>query len=131
MDDLYSVIVCTYNRATSLRNTLTALAAQRTDGFDYEVLVVDNNSSDDTAQVVQEARARFGERFRSLVEPRQGKPYALNAGVAAARGAWLVFTDDDATAPPDWLRVIRETFKAQAADSVYGKVLPVWQAPRR
>ena len=121
-----SVIVCTYNRSESLRRTLARLAGQRADGFDYEVIVVDNNSRDQTRQVVTESQALFGGRLRYLLETRQGQSYARNSGIGEARGEIVVFTDDDVEPEDTWLSQLRAAFMRFEADCVFGKVLPRW-----
>lgn len=100
-----SVIICTYNRCQSLRNTLTDVAAQSLpDSVAWEVLVVDNNSRDQTREVAAEFCRRYEARFRYLFEPQQGKSYALNLAIREARGRILAFTDDDVFLDPAWLR---------------------------
>jgi glucosyl-dolichyl phosphate glucuronosyltransferase len=106
----------------------TALA-QETDGsFTYEVLVVDNNSSDDTRAVVEGFIARGHRNLRYLFEARQGRGYALNTGLKAIRGSIYTITDDDFVLPPSWIKKIVEGFRAQPDVAfVSGKVLPLWQ----
>ena len=128
--DLISVIVCTYNRSQSLRETLGHLRAQETSGFDTEIVVVDNHSRDDTRAVVESLAPSFGGRLRYVYEARQGKPYALNTGVEAARGRLLAFTDDDVHPDQRWLRRLASAFEGFGADCVYGKVLPLWLGER-
>jgi len=100
-----SVILCTYNRCELLSTILESLAASMVpDSMDWEVLVVDNNSTDDTRGVVESFRARHGDRFHYLFESTPGKSYALNAGIGAARGEIVAFVDDDVTVEPTWLR---------------------------
>jgi glucosyl-dolichyl phosphate glucuronosyltransferase len=100
-----TVILCTHNRAESLAKTLESLAAQvLPPPLVWEVLVVDNHSTDRTRQVVEEFSLRYPGRFRYLFEPRQGKSYALNSGVRNANGEILAFTDDDLTFDPAWLQ---------------------------
>ena len=67
------------------------------------MLVVDNNSSDQTREVVEEFADRYPGRFRYLFEPQPGKSYALNSGIREARGTVLAFIDDDVTVEPSWL----------------------------
>lgn len=99
---MISVILCTYNRAESLRDTLRILAAQRLPhGVPCELLVVDNNSSDRTRHVVEETQAAFPWPLRYLFESRQGKTYAMNHGVRESRGDVIVLTDDDTLPEPD------------------------------
>lgn len=126
---LISVVVITYNRARSLRDTLDRLRAQEASGFEYEVVVVDNNSSDGTPDVVSAAQANGERRLRYCFEGRQGQGYARNTGVAAARGDVVAFTDDDVEPEPGWLAALAQAFDGYGADCAYGKVLPRWQAP--
>jgi glycosyltransferase involved in cell wall biosynthesis len=108
-------------------------------GVEYDILVVDNNSTDRTAAVLEEFAARFGSRLRSVFEPRQGLSHARNRAIAEARGEVLCFIDDDAIADRDWLaghvRAYREDEQIVA---VGGRILlhwpagwsrPVWLAP--
>ncbi len=70
----------------------------------WDVLVVDNNSSDQTRDVVEDFCQRYPARFRYLLEPQLGKSYALNVGIREARGDVLAFMDDDVTVEPTWLQ---------------------------
>lgn len=125
-----TVLVCTYNRAADLRDLLETALVQETDGtFTYEVLVVDNNSSDDTREVVKDFINRGHSNLRYLFEGRQGKSNALISGLKAARGRLYVITDDDFILPSDWLRNIVQAFHVHPDVScVGGKVLPLWQS---
>ena len=99
-----TAILCTYNRCKSLTSALDSIAAQTLPAsVEWEVLVVDNNSRDQTREVVEDFCRRHPSRFRYLFEPQQGKSYALNAGIRAARGEILAFLDDDVTVDPRWL----------------------------
>ena len=100
-----TLILCTYNRCRSLAQALESAAALRLPKpIEWEVLVVDNNSSDQTRHVVEDFRRRYPGRFRYLFEPQQGLSYARNAGVRQAKGDILAFTDDDVTVEPTWLQ---------------------------
>ena len=100
-----TVILCTYNRCQSLATTLGSLAASTLPGWiDWEVLVVDNNSSDQTRDVSEDFCLRYPGRFRYIFEPHPGKSFALNTGVREARGDVLAFTDDDVSVDPEWLQ---------------------------
>jgi glycosyltransferase involved in cell wall biosynthesis len=125
----YSIVIATYNRADELRETLASLAGLRTDG-PWEVIVVDNNSSDDTRQVVDEMTARFPAPLRYVFEREQGRSPALNAGLRAAAGQIIATTDDDVRVPPDWLTLAAEGLARQQCDYVGGRVLPIWRGPR-
>jgi glucosyl-dolichyl phosphate glucuronosyltransferase len=99
-----SVILCSYNRAQSLAKALESVVAQiLPESVEWEILVVDNNSRDHTRDVVEEFCRSYPGRFRYVFEPKQGKSYALNAGVHEAKGDILGFMDDDVTVAPTWL----------------------------
>jgi len=124
-----TLLVCTYNRSGDVRDMLEAARAQESDGtFTFEVLVVDNNSTDDTRAVVDRAIAGGQSNVRYLFEPRQGKSHALNAGLAAARGVNFTTADDDYIFPPATVRTIVNCFRTRPEVSfVGGKVLPLWR----
>jgi glycosyltransferase involved in cell wall biosynthesis len=99
-----TVILCTYNRCGSLAKTLSSLAASvLPDSVEWEVLVADNNSSDQTREVTENFSRQFPGRFRYLFESQPGKSYALNSAIRAARGEIVAFTDDDVTVDANWL----------------------------
>jgi glucosyl-dolichyl phosphate glucuronosyltransferase len=125
----FSVIVPTFNRAGELRDTLRSLAGFRT-AAPWEVIVIDNNSTDDTRQVVAEAQPSFPVELRYIFESEQGRSAAMNAGIRAARGEIIATTDDDVRIEPDWLDRAGEALDALDCDYVGGKVLPVWPAAR-
>jgi glycosyltransferase involved in cell wall biosynthesis len=125
-----SVIVCTWNRAATLALSLQSLRAQQGVSPDaVEVIVVDNNSKDDTPAVVDRLQQDWPlGRLRYLFEPRQGKQFALNRGISAASHDVLAFTDDDVDFPPDWLAQVATLFTESKIDLAGGKSLPVWGA---
>ena len=99
-----SVLICTYNRARLLRETLKALQALPTPpDCRIEIVIVDNNSTDNTAAVVAEAARGARIPIVYLREARQGKSFALNTGLAHARGDLLALTDDDVLPGAEWL----------------------------
>lgn len=101
---MISVIISTYNRCESLKDTLNSLLTQECDGsFDYEIIVVDNNSKDKTKEVVGNYKQKFNGRLKYLFEPRQGKSFALNTAIQEAKGEIIAFTDDDCITPENWL----------------------------
>jgi glycosyltransferase involved in cell wall biosynthesis len=122
-----SIIVCTRNRASSLTATLQSLARQTMDRGRYEVLVVDNASTDETAAVVAQAGT---DNLRCLSEPKIGLSRARNTGVAAAAGDVVAFLDDDAIASEDWLAAIAACFAAHAPGAVTGNVQGLWEVER-
>jgi glucosyl-dolichyl phosphate glucuronosyltransferase len=120
-----TVIVCTYNRCHSLAKALASAAALRVpESAEWEVLVVDNNSRDQTCEVVKEFCNRYPGRFRYLFEPQPGKSYALNSGIREARGTVLAFMDDDVTVEPTWLVNLTATLHSGEWEGAGGRILP-------
>lgn len=126
-----SVIVCTYNRAQSLERTLSALGAQNIEpSVRWELLVVDNNSSDGTRATVERFAAAWSAlAVRYIFERTQGLSYARNRGIAEARGDILLFTDDDVLPEPDWMRNVLDGMAKQQCDACGGFIAPDWEAP--
>ncbi|HBI44764.1 MAG TPA: hypothetical protein DDY78_18210 [Planctomycetales bacterium] len=123
----YSVIICTHNRGDVLPRALEAIGRLETpDGAVIELLVVDNASTDGTADVVRTFAEKAPSEVRYIREPQLGHSFALNAGIAAARGDVIAFTDDDALPKPDWLRRIDAVLNGGGAHWAFGKVVPVW-----
>jgi len=125
----FSIIIPTYNRADELRETIHSIATLNVHR-DWELLVVDNNSPDDTRAVVEAEMASFPATLRYLFEPEQGRYAALNTGIRAATGRIIATTDDDARVEPDWLTRAAAALEALGCDYVGGKVLPIWKGSR-
>jgi glycosyltransferase involved in cell wall biosynthesis len=124
-----SVVMATYNRCGLLAQSIEALLNQRTENLEYEVIVVDNNSTDRTRDKIR-AYARQDARVRYVFEPRQGVAYGRNTGIEAARADLIAFCDDDVWVAPDWLQQIYDGLaRFPGADFVGGKVIPVWKKP--
>jgi len=120
-----TIVLCTYNRGQSIAKTLESLAASNLPETTlWEILVVDNNSSDQTQAVVEDFCYRYPDIFRYLREPRQGKTYALNAGIREARGEILVFTDDDVIVEPSWLENLTTPLFEGSWAGTGGRTLP-------
>jgi glycosyltransferase involved in cell wall biosynthesis len=121
-----SVIIPTYNRSALLRQTVETFLAQDYPPDKWELLMVDNASTDDTWSVITKLASR-DDRIRGLKESRKGAHFARNSGAVAAKGEILYFTDDDMLAEPNLLSAIIEGFEADPkVASVTGKVLPRW-----
>jgi glycosyltransferase involved in cell wall biosynthesis len=122
-----SVILCTYNRCHVLASALESAAALRvSEAIDYEIVVVDNNSNDQTRAVIENFCRRYPERFRYLFEPRQGKSYAANSAIQATRGDILAFMDDDTTVEPAWLENLVAPLRNPEYAGVGGKIIAEW-----
>lgn len=125
-----TVLICTFNRAGLLADTLRSLAGMQVDPqLQWDVLVVDNNSSDNTRAVTEQFAANFPAPVRWLFEGRQGKSHALNTGINAAAADVIVFTDDDVQVPPDWLEAgVRPLLERTDIDYTGGPVHPLWES---
>lgn len=125
-----SAVIGTYNRCELLGDAIERILSQQADGLCFELIVVDNNSTDQTRQVVESFIARGHSQVRYLFEGQQGVSHARNAGIAVARAPIIAFTDDDVRVAPDWLATIKHTFDQHPeVDMVGGKVLPQWSSP--
>jgi len=118
-----TIVVCTYNRADLLRNALESLAALQTFGrWRYEIVVVDNASTDDTSRVIEAAVRRAAVPVRGVREPSKGVACARNCGIRAARGRWIAFCDDDEIANPCWLSELLGTAERLGVRCVGGAI---------
>lgn len=107
-----TAIVCTYNRASSLHDSLLSLFNQSLSPCDYEVIVVDNASTDSTPEVVQHLIVSHpAHSIKYFCELRQGLSYARNKGISCASAPILCFTDDDCLADFYWLEALLATFQ--------------------
>lgn len=126
-----TVVLCTYNRSESLASALNSAAALALpESVEWEILVVDNNSSDRTREVVGDFCGRYPDRFRYLFEPQQGLSQARNAGIREARGGMIAFMDDDATVEPTWLQNLTAALHNGQWAGVGGRIFPVWTCSR-
>ena len=129
-----SIVVSTYNRCRLLEEALRALLSQTSADVAYEILVVDNNSTDQTRPLVEGLAKQNPEKLKYLFEPKQGLSYGRNTGIAAAKAPIIAFTDDDVRVAPDWVWRIKTGFEANpdidflggrvVGDSIYPSSLP-------
>ena len=127
-----TVLIATYNRAAFLDRTLQSLRELRVaPGRTWDVIVVDNNSSDDTRAVVERHAQDFPVPLRYLFEGRQGRSSALNAGIAASGGGVIAMTDDDVRVEPQWLDAACDALGGTDRSIAYagGPVRPMWETP--
>jgi glycosyltransferase involved in cell wall biosynthesis len=117
-----SVVICTYNRAELLLGALRTLCAQDFDAADYEIVVVDDGSTDGTAQRVRDASLS---PVRVISIPHGGRSAARNAGIAEARGEYVLFVDDDIMAPRQLLRQHYDWHVAHRQTVVRGPIINV------
>lgn len=114
---LVSIVICTYNRCLDLDKTLQSVCELEYDSF--EVIVVDNNSTDDTEKIVGKYPVKY------ILESRQGVAYARNTGLEASAGYYVGFIDDDELVDRDWIRGMLKGFALSASiGAVTGPVIP-------
>jgi GT2 family glycosyltransferase len=126
-DDLdVTVIFSSYNGARRLRRTLDSLVAQDLPADRWELIAVDNNSSDDTFEVLMDYSDRLP--IIALKHPVPGKSGALNAALEIAQGELVVFTDDDIEADPKWLAALVACAETQPEYGIFGgRIMPDWE----
>lgn len=123
-----TIIISTFNRAALLARTLDSLAALPPGvPAPWDVLIVDNNSSDDTAEVVARAATTFPVPLRRIFEPRPGKSIALNTAMAETAADVIVFTDDDVQVPAHWLDAAVAPLLSAGHDYTGGPARPWWE----
>lgn len=125
----YTVVICTRNRADVLPQCLDALAANAFDKSRYEAIVVDNGSADGTPAVLEAEGRRGRLPLRALSEPRPGVCRARNVAIAAGRGRYFLFLDDDALAAPKWLEGFDRHIQTRGSLIVQGRIWTRFLAP--
>jgi len=130
MDVRISAVVCTHNRASYLRKALGSLASQTLPHELYEIIVVDNASTDGTREVADEFADVPGLHY--LYEPVLGSSRSRNRGWRGAQGEYIAYLDDDAVASPEWLEKLLDVFDSfePTPGCVGGKVEAIWEVPR-
>ena len=125
-----SIIIPTFNRAELLRKALESIQALHIpEGWSAEVLVIDNNSTDHTANVAEDIGQRGPIPLRCVVETQQGLNHGRNRGLEEARFEHLVYLDDDMTVDPGWLEGYIEAQEIWQPDAVVGPVDPLFEHP--
>jgi glycosyltransferase involved in cell wall biosynthesis len=125
---LLSVLIPTRNRAQRVSDLLDSLAVQEPVPFDWEVLVIDNGSTDGTNERVRERVSGFPVALCCIREPRPGLHHGRHRGAQEARGEFLAYLDDDTLVTARWWQGV-ELLQQQGADAVAGRIAPKWEAP--
>lgn len=123
-----TVVVATYDRSRYLPRLMDSLVSQQVhDQFRYEIVVVDNNSNDETAGIIRQyQRTASNVAVKYVFEARQGLSYARNAGVKHASGKYIAFIDDDAYAEPQWLYELWTAITTQPGVVCVGGRTKLW-----
>jgi glycosyltransferase involved in cell wall biosynthesis len=126
---LFSVCLYTHNRASLLAQALDSISSQTLQPDQFEIIVVDNRSTDDTRQVVNGFNQRFS-NLRYCFEEQLGSANARNRGWREATGEFVGYIDDDGKAPPEWLSVAAKVVQDQDPDLFGGPIYPFFDAPK-
>ncbi|MFZ9045495.1 MAG: glycosyltransferase, partial [Cyclobacteriaceae bacterium] len=129
---MISVIVCTFNREKYLKNCLDHLADQNATPAEYEIVIINNNSPDNTESLCH----AFIEQNTNLnityhLEMKQGHTFARNAGIERSNGEILSFVDDDAFVHKDYVSEIKNAFKQSNVQAIGGKINPIYEAGKK
>ena len=100
----YSVIVASYNRLDEIRDLLASLESLEFDRGNFELIVVDDGSTDGTLEFLKEYRSNVSYKFNYVAQENRGPGAARNLGMEAAQGDFFIFIDSDCSVPPNWLR---------------------------
>jgi len=123
---MISIVLPTYNRSRELLNTLKSFYnLLDRENLCGQIIVVNNNSTDNTEDVILQFQKEVDAKVVYVKEERQGKSHALTTGINLASGDVLAFTDDDCQVAEDWLVSIHEVMKDQTIDAIAGKVICV------
>lgn len=125
-----SVIICTYNRAKLLTESIQSIMEQDFPSDQFELIIVDNNSTDDTKNIVDELASSSKVKIKYVFEEKQGHSHARNTGIKNADGEIIVFTDDDVEAEKTWLREITSAFDNPDVACAGGPIRPIWLAEK-
>jgi glycosyltransferase involved in cell wall biosynthesis len=122
---LLTVAICTWNRAGLLERTLEAFQSLKVPaGVQWELLVVNNNCTDNTDQIIDQFQSTLP--IRRLFEPQAGHSVARNCAIAAAKGEWILWTDDDVLVDPNWLSAYFEAIRSRPDFSFMGGTIEPW-----
>ncbi|MGF7046847.1 glycosyltransferase involved in cell wall biosynthesis [Paenibacillus sp. DS2015] len=124
-----TVAICTHNRAKDTGEAIESILAQSFDKKEIEIVVIDNRSTDHTAEVVYGLRRYHGSRIRYVLEQKLGLSVARNRAIKEAKGEYILFLDDDALASHLWVQHIVDVFESDPAiGCVGGRIDPIWES---
>jgi len=128
---MISVIVCTYNREKLLASCIDSLVNQDCPPGDYEIILINNCSTDNTEQLCLKRLHKYpGLQIRYFLETKQGLSNARNRGIKESMGNVITFIDDDAFADKDYIHNLKKTFRTSGVAAGGGKILPNWEKKR-
>jgi glycosyltransferase involved in cell wall biosynthesis len=129
MKPLISIVISSYNRADKLQKALQGIENQQSvQPDDFEVLIVDNNSTDDSEAVALSFDSEMNLRF--VIEETQGLGHVRNTGFLLAQGEYVAYLDDDAIPPPTWISGILKIISSQSPDCICGPYYPYYDTEK-
>lgn len=135
---MISIIICTYNREKYIGQLLNSLAQNDYPVTDYEIILVDNNCTDNTHTICQQFAEEHSDiTFRYVIEPVQGLSAARNKGIKEAKGDIIIYVDDDALVDSNYIRTYAEHFSSRPdtmaaggpIEPLYETEEPSWMSP--
>lgn len=131
-DPLFSIVICTYNRANYLAKALAGIDRLESDAADWDAIIVDNGSRDSTAKLAREWAAVDPARRRVVTEPVPGLSRARNRGWRESAARFVAYLDDDAIPQPGWYTALAEEISRDDGGTgmIGGKIDPIWEVPR-
>lgn len=133
MKKKFSIIIPTYNRPELLNELLDSLVIQKFNPEDFEILIIDNNSTNDVEKLIKDFVKKHPEFsfIKYIKEPQRGLPYAWNRGIKESKGDLLVFLDDDITLHQDYFKILSENFKIPITNITGGgHISPVFESQK-
>jgi len=121
-----TIIICTYNRAKCLESALKSLIKQFGNSNYFEIIVIDNNSQDDTKNIIKKYLNKLS-FLKYIFEPKQGLSYARNRGIKEANSEYIAFLDDDAITCPNWVKLAYEIIDFKKPDIFGGPMYPYYE----
>jgi glycosyltransferase involved in cell wall biosynthesis len=127
----FSILICTHNRSRYLADVVESLRAQEYERDAYEVVVVDNASTDDTLQVVEQLQSDGDLIVRYIYEPQLGVSHARNTGAQAIQSDVIAYVDDDSIVDVGWIKALADVFESDDhVVCVGGRIELWWDNPR-
>ena len=127
---ILTIVICTRNRFALLKDLLSTIAQQEASTDLFEVLIVDNASTDRTHQTVLEQQKGFPANLRYVMEPQVGLSFARNKGWKEAEGEYVAYLDDECRLPPEWLKVAHEIISSSQPDAFGGPIYPSYASEK-
>lgn len=122
---ILDIIICTYNRADLLDSSLKSLELNKTEKDSFNIIVVDNNSIDNTKSVVESYVGRLNIKY--IFEEKQGLSYARNRGASESNSSYVAFLDDDILIDVNWLNMVLNVCREKKYDIFGGKIIPFYK----